>query len=204
MARQRATAYKALIEDVVSAEHITQEPPHPNYLNIYGERVQRLQLLGVLVQQSNHDFVIDDGTGRITAKRFNQRIDLDSITTGDPVLVIGRPRSHSDTIFLGAEAVKAVADKDWVARHRRIVNELYDRDATIDTATDNDEDNEPDDTVNYSQAIIDAINELDEGEGATTSKVIEQTRLDNTEQYIETLINEGEIFEIRPGQLKVL
>ena len=106
--------------------------------------------------------------------------------------------------FAGAEADKAAPKKAWGARHRRIVNELYDRDATIDTATDNDEDNEPDDTVNYSQAIIDAINELDEGEGATTSKVIEQTRLDNTEQYIETLINEGEIFEIRPGQLKVL
>ena len=202
MAQQRATAYKALIDDVLNADYINQESPNPNYLNLYGERVRRVQIIGVIVQQTSHDLVIDDGTNRLTAKRFNQRIDLSDINTGDPILIIGRPRHHNDTVFLGAEAVKQLDNKDWVEWHHRVVNHLYDRDATIDTTTSDETAEE--DTVNYSEDILEAINELDDGDGATTSKVIERSSLDDPEQYIDTLINEGEIFEIRPGQLKVL
>lgn len=201
MPDQRPTAVKAIIDDVINADYVTQEPPRPNHLVLYGQRVKRLQLIGVLVQKSSHDFVIDDGTNRITAKRFNQRINLDDTKPGEPVLVIAQPREHEQTVFLGAEAVSPVDDKAWITTHHDIVNATHDRDATLDTTTKADT---TEDTTNHSADILDTINDLDDGDGATTEDVIEASSLDDAETYIERLINEGEIFEIRPGKLKVL
>lgn len=205
MAQQRATAYKTVIDDVTSAEYVTQEAPHPNYLDLYNSQVRRVQLIAVLVQKSSHHFVLDDGTGQLTAKRFDTSISLDDVKSGEPILVIGRPRSHNDTVFIGAEAVKALNDKDWVSLHQDIVDALYNRGSKADaeqmstTMTTKDKT-----TVNYTEDLLASIREHDDGDGAPTNKVIESSDLDDPEEYVEVLINEGEIFEIRPGRLKVL
>ena len=205
MAQQRATAYKTIIDDVKGAEYVKQEAPHPNYLDLYNEQVRRVQIIAVLVQKSSHHFVLDDGSGQLTAKRFDKAISMDNVESGDAVLVIGRPRSHDDTVFIGAETVKALNDKDWVSIHQDIVEALYDRDAETEaeqmTSTMTTE-NET--TVNYTEDLLDSIRDHDDGDGAPTNKVIESSDLDDPEEYVEVLINEGEIFEIRPGRLKIL
>ena len=205
MAQQRATAYKTVIDDVTSAEYVTQESPHPNYLDLYDRQVRRVQIIAVLVQKSSHHFVLDDGTGQLTAKRFDTSISLDDVESGDPVLVIGRPRSHDSTVFIGAETVKSLDDKDWVSLHHDIVDALYTREADQDAeqmTTTMTADKET--TVNYTEDLLDSIREHDDGDGAPTNKVIESSDLDDPEEYVEVLINEGEIFEIRPGRLKIL
>lgn len=200
MPEQRPTAYKATVSDIADASYVTREPPHQNYLDLYGEQVKRVQVVGVLVQQSSHDIVIDDGDARVTAKRFNQRVDLDGVSAGDTVLILGRPREHDGEIFLGAEAVSVLGDEAWLEIHRRTTEALYDGEST------NEEEAVPDEesVVNYSEALLEAIKEVDEGDGAPTTEVIEHAGIDDADHYIDVLINEGEIFEIRPGRLKVL
>jgi RPA family protein len=202
MVRRRGTAYKVTVKALLQADYIQREPPHPNYLRIYNEEVTRVNIVGIVVQTTSHEVVIDDGTARITAKLFNDNLTTKNVDPGQPVLLIGRPRVHKDTLYLGAEILNALNTKDWVAFRKKEIKQLYTE--TEPTPQTQPPQKPKDKQLNYSEAIIQAIDELDDGDGAPTDKVLEQVNDDRGEQHIQSLINEGEIFELRPGKLKVL
>ena len=52
--------------------------------------------------------------------------------------------------------------------------------------------------------IFDLIKEIDMGEGADTQEVITKSDIDEAEDIINRLLEQGEVFEIKPGKLKVL
>lgn len=57
---------------------------------------------------------------------------------------------------------------------------------------------------NTSQKIINAIKKFDTGPGANMEDIITEVNHPDAEKYINILINEGEIFEIRAGRIKIL
>lgn len=59
-------------------------------------------------------------------------------------------------------------------------------------------------SINKDKIIYDLINELDSGDGAEVSEVIEKSNFDDSEIVIKRLLQEGEIYEVRPGRLKTL
>jgi len=114
------------------------------------------------------------------------------------------------------EIMRKINDKKWVAFRKKELELLYPEDKTkIKQEEDSQEEslNIPEVEeqefkiergTNYSQVILETIQRLDKGDGAQTQSVIKKCGLDNAEKYIETLLNEGEIFEIRAGRLKIL
>jgi hypothetical protein len=58
------------------------------------------------------------------------------------------------------------------------------------------------DQKNPYEVLVGKIRELDTGTGAQIDDLL--PLLPDAEKYIRTLIEEGEIFEIRPGRLKIL
>jgi hypothetical protein len=58
--------------------------------------------------------------------------------------------------------------------------------------------------VNHYQNILAFIRDLDSGDGADIGEVIKRSAIPNGENIIRKLIEEGEIFEFRPGKLKIL
>ena len=52
--------------------------------------------------------------------------------------------------------------------------------------------------------IMQAIEDLDQEDGADFFKIVEQTKLDEelVDTTVQTLLREGEIFEIKPGKLR--
>lgn len=52
--------------------------------------------------------------------------------------------------------------------------------------------------------IIDAINRLDDGDGVYIDRIISETKIEECERKIKRLLEKGDIFEIRPGKVKVL
>ena len=56
--------------------------------------------MGVVVQKSDlnnyNTLIIDDGTGKISARVFESNVLLDRIEISDAVLIIGRPREFSN------------------------------------------------------------------------------------------------------------
>lgn len=59
-------------------------------------------------------------------------------------------------------------------------------------------------TENNTEKVFNLIKKLDTGDGANIEEVIEESGLSDCEDIIEALLNEGEIFEVKPGHLKVL
>lgn len=57
---------------------------------------------------------------------------------------------------------------------------------------------------NKSEQLIEVIRELDGGDGAPTQDVIEKAGFSDAEERLTTLIEEGEVFELRAGKIKVL
>ena len=50
--------------------------------------------------------------------------------------------------------------------------------------------------------IINKIKELDEGSGVDVDLILD--KYENAEKIVKNLLEEGEIFEVRPGRVKVL
>jgi RPA family protein len=71
-------------------------------------------------------------------------------------------------------------------------------------ASEKNEKNAGQDEESPAQKVYGMIKSLDRGKGADTDEVIEKSGLENCQRVIQTLLEEGEIFEIRPGKLKVL
>ena len=55
-----------------------------------------------------------------------------------------------------------------------------------------------------SDRILEIIRELDDGQGAAVEKVLAKAGRPDAETMLTNLLAEGEIFEIRPGRVKVL
>ncbi len=211
--QKRQTAYKVRIKEILSSRYIKNEGFNPNYLEINSREVSRVNIMGVIVDKSgvnnmdNYKSIeIDDGTGKISARVFENGISLDSINVGDIVLVIGRPREFSSEKYILIEIIKKIPPA-W-AQVRKL--ELEGK---------NPEDHNPaqengisggkllaeEESVDDGPAnkIIKLIKELDKGEGVAIEEILSKNFKD-VDKIIGMLLKEGGIFEIRPGRLKVL
>ena len=69
-------------------------------------------MIGVIVQKSELNnyktLTIDDGTGKISARAFENNVLLDKTDVGDVVLIIGRPREFSSEKYILIEIIKKI------------------------------------------------------------------------------------------------
>lgn len=98
------------------------------------------------------------------------------IPIGMPVLVIGKPRVYNNELYILGEIVKKVDEKWLEVRKKQF-------------------------PIKKTSSPIDIIRELDKGEGADYNQVAERL---GDEKIIVHLLATGELFETRPGKLKVL
>ena len=199
--QRRHIAYKLRIKDILSSEYIKSDGVNPNYLRISGQEVSRVNAIGVVVQKSDMDassgLVIDDGTGKISARTFENNFLLNNVSVGDVVLVIGRPREYLEEKYLVVEIAKKI-DPLW-AKARKM--ELKDFNVASEGVKE-EESNEGNFDENGKNKILKAIKELDKGGGVSIEDM--PSALGNVDQIVGVLLREGDIFEVRPGKLKVL
>jgi len=155
--------------------------------------VSRVNILGVIVEkQSENSLVLDDGTTSMTCRRFDEmEIDAD---VGDLVLVIGKPREYNGERYLVLEICKRLANKNWVAYRKKELERLLNT-TSVEL---------PPSTSSESPAeqLIVRIREADSGQGADVQEIVSSMK--NGEMILKTLLEEGEVFEVRPGKVKVL
>ncbi|RMD57943.1 hypothetical protein D6825_02460 [Candidatus Woesearchaeota archaeon] len=122
------------------------------------------------------ELVVDDGTGSVLIRNFDDSLALD---VGDPVLVIGRPRMYEGSLYILGEIAKPI-DSRWLS----VAQKLWPRKKA------------PEDPLSVVRA-------LDSGDGADYDAVVERLG-EGGEKQIVHLLAVGELFETRPGKLKVL
>ncbi|MFO8016647.1 MAG: hypothetical protein R6U32_06075 [Candidatus Woesearchaeota archaeon] len=116
--RQRQTAFKVKISEILNGKYVVQEGWEPNYVTIHGNSVSRVNIIGAVVSKGGGDegdgtLMLDDGTGRIPARSFDSSPSLSEVNVGDMVLVIGKPREYSNEMYLVPEIIKVLEDKRW-------------------------------------------------------------------------------------------
>lgn len=160
--------------DDLSGSSFVESPDAPSSLALSDGRKLRRLRLYGLVVATG-ELVVDDGTGSLFIRSFDS---FDGLAVGTPVLVIGRPRMFEGKVYVLGELVKPV-DAKWLnfARNR------WPRSIRVDP--------------------VSVVRDLDSGDGADYDAVVARLG-SNGENQVVHLLAVGELFETKPGKLKVL
>lgn len=199
---KRETAIICMVDDLLRGSFVKTEGWKPSYFSTELGDVSRVNLIGVIVsKESSGGLLIDDGSGRILLRSFEDQAFTD-LNIGDLIMVIGRPRVYNEQKYVLPEIMKKMNQK-W-GQYRQVQLELLKagRKKPVQENRMVVEDKEK--PINYFQKILEFIKDLDTGDGADTEEVKKRAGAPNAEELIRKLIEEGELFETRPGKLKIL
>jgi RecG-like helicase len=198
--RKRNIAYKLRIGDILKGKTITEAEKFI-YLQLVEKRVVRVNILAncvdKFVQEGEKKYVsltIDDASGQIQLKSFGEDIGiLTKVSQGDTLQIIGNVREWNGDLYIIPEVVKVV-DPRWL-----LVRKLEIQNARKDIPAD------PSDSP-VKDLIMEKIKqaEPDGGIDIETIKLDIEASPDTIDLEIKKLLEEGLIYEPRPGRLRYL
>lgn len=199
---KRETASICRVDDILQGSFVKAEGWNPSYVETSLGKLSRVNVMGVLVSQENSTMVLDDGSGRVVLRSFDEG-SLNHVSIGDFVVVIGRPRVYNDEKYVMPEIIKK-ADPAWAEFRKKQVGFLSMGSKPLPKEKRVVVNDPVAPTANQFQKIVEFIKDMDTGEGADSTEVATRTGFPNAEELIRKLIEEGEIFELKPGRLKIL
>ncbi len=120
MERRRLTARKALIGEIVKGRFIPKSGLESSYvLTKLGRRLSRVRIMGNIVDMYSNpassfaSLTIDDSTGVIRAKVFDNVESVSDISYGDLVDVIGKVKFTEGEIWINVEIINKVKDPNF-------------------------------------------------------------------------------------------
>jgi len=238
---QRLPAKKVRIKDVLNGKFFygDKESLIPSYLvTRYGIKVGRVNLIGTIVDKFINDkenylfFIIDDGTGEIRVKFFNESAKRNkSFEIGDLVLIIGKIREYLGEIYINGEIIRKIDDPNFetlrklelariIIQQKKLIKEMksmrermseeefekYLKSKGIEKEVADVMLNYSETEEDYKQRLIYLISELDDGEGVEIDKILEISKIppEIIESSISKLLDEGYIYEPSPGKFKIV
>jgi len=199
---ERSVAKKIAVNELVGGTFIKRPGWEPSgVLTKYGE-INRGCILGLVVSLSqtynSGTFLIDDGTGNITVRYFENRPIFDKLKIGDLVKIVGRVRENQSSIYIVPE-IALITDEKWHKVHSLEI--MLQKKIAITLPV---ESNEEEIEVGPYQKVLNVVEMLDKGEGVDIENVVSALKLKESDKIIAALLSEGEIFEISPGRIKLL
>lgn len=195
---KRQVACKVRINDILSGDYVKEEGWTPNYIKTGFGKISRANVLATIVgKNEDNTLTIDDGTDKINVRSF-EPIDLESFNVGDVVLIIGKPREWNSQRYLIPEVIKKIEDKRWV-KVRSLELKDVKNNIVKTTKVEKEEIVE-----NPYDVVLKTIQDLDDGSGANYEEVCLRSKIKDAEEILTALMEQGEIFEIKPGRLKIL
>lgn len=198
--QKRQIAYKIRIRDILNGKYVKEKGWQPNYiLTKEGKEISRVNLIAAVVDKQfefdRETVIIDDGSGRITIRTFNDAKVLDNLNIGEVLLIIGRPREYTNEKYIMPEIIKKIKKKKWIDFRKF---ELDGKEENVDNIKKDKLEIIP------SEKIFNLIRELDSGDGVNFDEIISKSGIKEAEKIINNLLVEGEIFQNKPGRLKIL
>jgi len=202
--QKRQIAHKVVISDILNCDFI-KDDISAGYIKLNNVNISRVNIISTIVDKSGRTgysgAVIDDGTGRILLKSFENTDVFSILNIGDVVLIVGRIREFNNERYIVPEILKKLDNTLWMAA-RKI--ELKTREYGNESQKENTK------TADYvgEEAVNDdvysLIKKLDIGDGASVEDILSKFNGNEAENIINRLLKNGNIFEVRPGKLKVL
>jgi hypothetical protein len=210
--QKRQTARRLWIATLLAGAYVKEEGMRPNHVLLPdASSAARVNLVGIVVSTSSDGLptlVIDDGTGRISVRAFEASTQMSQVSVGDAVAVIGRPRQFGNEMYVLPEIVRKLPDLGWLeVRKAELAGVQLPAQGSRPAAQEQvqtQEEDVVDDSFSLAENVLGAIRSLDSGPGADTEAVIEHIGARDAEKTIQFLLRNGDIFEVRPGKLKVL
>ena len=203
--QERQVAIKTNINTIQKGQYFTEEGWKPNYLlTNTKQKISRVNLMGVVIDKEKNgamtNFSLDDGTGNIKLRSFEEIKNSDHISLGSAILVIGKIRIYNDEKYIAPEIVKNI-DQEWLkVRNNELKNQLPK--PVVEPETD--EVVFADNFDSDNKKIIELIKQLDSGNGVLIEIIKKKCQVDQIDGLIDKMLKEGEIFQNLPGKVKVL
>lgn len=210
---ERWPAQIVRISDIQNGDYIkVNEEFSPDYILINNVKVSRANIIAVVINSKADErlstLTIDDGSGSIDVRDFDGKLGFSAFQPGHIVKVIGKPREFNGEIYLVGEIVRQLKNKRWIElRKLELENSSFASGQKPEEESNVVVEEEiivEDAHENIIEKIITLIKEIDKGDGADIEEVIGKSKISGAELIISNLTKEGEIFEIRPGRIKVL
>lgn len=202
--QKRQVACKVWISDILNSDFMKDETS-AGYIKINDVVVSRVNLIATVVYKADQEqnlsgVMIDDSTGKILLKSFENFAAFSKVDVGDMVLVVGRVREFGSEKYIMPEILKKLNDIGWIAVRKL---ELKDH-ILIEQKEEKIDDTDKNLSVNANEHIYALIKKFDPGDGADIDEIIKNSDLNDAESIINHLLENGDIFEIKPGRVKVL
>ena len=212
---ERQTAYLTTIGTLLSGSFIKAEAHmQPSYVKTAeGKELSRVHIIAVIVsfgEGMHAEAALDDGTGKITARSFDTPTYFSSFHLGDIIRIIGKVRAFNEQMYLIPEIVKKITNRQYIALHKLLLQHNHEEiadNAPVSEVTEQAVEEIPVDDVEETppspvDQIIALIKAKDTGEGVLIEEIARD--VEHGEKLIHALLESGDIFELRPGRVKVL
>jgi len=219
----RHNSIKTTISELVLGEFV-QEGENLNYLiTETGQKVFRLNVLAIVVGKEKRGHItnifIDDGTEKIVVRSFEENETITNISIGDVVMVVGKVRTYNKEKYISPEIIKKTNHLWLKVRSlelERKKNEMKQEKTKLIDIPKKQEEKQNKNFIGDVEEVVEEdillplqklsklISELDKGEGVLIEKIIEDSPLEKTEELLEKMLENGDIFQNTPGKVKVL
>jgi len=197
---KRHTAYKLKIGDILTGNHIV-DGEKLKFIETNGKNVARVNLIANVVDKFIQDdekkfasVTLDDASGQIKLKTFGDDIEkLKPFEQGDTVLAIGMVREWNKEVYITPEIIKKKQPEYLLLRK-------LENDSQNSQVTDKKE------ITELKDKLITIIKREEANGGADVKNLISelQAKQDVVNQEIRKLLEEGTIYEPRPGKVRYL
>ena len=204
--QKRQVAYKVVISEITKTNFI-KDNISSGYVVLDDRKISRVNIIAIVVYKTEKpngysSVVIDDGTGKLLLRSFENNNHLTKANIGDVILVIGRLREFNNERYIIPEILK-ITGIVWLNLRRCELNRLnignvFNENAeTADVLV-------KDNTNDISEEIYALIKLLDTGDGVVVENIVKSSNHPDVESVVSRLLKNGNIFEIKHGVLKVL
>ena len=197
--KKRNVAYKLRIGDILKSKPVMMDGKFVA-LELGDKKIVRVNVLANVVDKFLNDgekkyasVTVDDASGQIRLKAFGEEVSvLSSCTQGDTLQIIGNVREWNSELYILPEIVKKVDPKWLLVRKLEIQNSRKD----IPLGT-----NAP-----VRDIVLDKIKNSEGEGGVDVDQLIMDTEAspDMINAEVKKLLEEGLIYEPRPGRLRFL
>ncbi len=213
----RQTAIKTTIQEINHSTFVNTDPElHHHIQTLHHGKVFRVNLIGIIIQKekvgSITNMLIEDQTGQMILRSFEELSYLQHVNIGDFVLVIGKVRMYNNEKYVSPEIMK-VTNASWLKVRMLELQGMVELHVKKEETTliveesiveEISEETKEQEKLLPIEKITQLIKKLDQGEGVLIEEIIEQSILDDTERLIEKMMESGDIFQNQPGRVKVL
>jgi len=201
--KKRETAYKLRIGDILKAKPIFEETSERKrliFLELGNKQIKRANIIANVIDkyESNEkrfsSITLDDGSGQIKARVFSEDIEkFQDINQGDTIMVMGFLREFNDIIYILPEIVKK-KDPRYLLIRKLEIEKSY----SVPVKRE--------EVKVLRDQILEMIKKSESQQGIDIEEIIMNIKTQPTiiNQEIKKLLEEGIIYEPKPGILRYL